>query len=122
MRLKMLISSLRKRKRYILFKVFSEESINYTSFKELLNSTFLKFYGELEFSKFDFKLLDERWDDKEHIGIAKCNHKFTPNVIVIFGLLQRIGEYRINVKILKVSGTIKSLLKNLRMKFKVNNR
>ncbi len=118
MRLKILLPSLRKKKRYVLFKVISEEPINYALFRELLNSTFLKFYGELEFAKFDFKLLDERWDENKQIGIAKCNHKFVPNVILAFGLLQRIGEARINVKILNVSGTIKSLIKNLRTKDK----
>ena len=116
MRLKILLPSLRKRKRYVFFKIISEEQINYHLFKELLNSTFLKFYGEFEFSKFDFKLLDERWDEREQIGIARCNHASVPNIIVIFGLLHRIGDYRINVKILKVSGTIKSLLKEFKSK------
>jgi len=116
MRLKILLPSLRKRKRYVLFKVISEEQINYPLFKELLNSTFLKFYGELEFSRFDFKLLDERWNEREQIGIVKCNHIFVPNIIVVLGLLQRIGDARVNVKILKVSGTIKSLLKEFKSK------
>jgi ribonuclease P/MRP protein subunit POP5 len=118
MRLKILLPSLRERKRYVLFKIISEEPINYTSFKELVNSTILKFYGELTFGKFGFKFLDERWNEKEQIGVVKCNHKFVPNIILAFGLLQRIGDSRINVKILKVSGTIKSLLKNLRIKDK----
>jgi ribonuclease P/MRP protein subunit POP5 len=120
MRLKILLPSLRERKRYILFKTISEEPINYDLFKNLLNSTILKFYGELTFGRFSFKFLDERWNEKEQIGIIKCNHKFVPNIIVALGLLQRIGESRINVKILKISGTIKSLLKNLRIKDKRN--
>ena len=113
MRLKILLPSLRERKRYILFKIISEEPINYQFFKELLNSTVLKFYGELTFGKFGFKILDERWNEKEQIGIIKCNHLYVPNIIVALGLLQRLGEHRINVKILKVSGTIKSLLKRI---------
>jgi ribonuclease P/MRP protein subunit POP5 len=116
MRLKILLPSLRERKRYILFKIISEEPINYQIFKELLNSTILKFYGELTFGKFGFKILDERWNEKEQIGIIKCNHLYVSNIIVALGLLQRLGEHRINVKILKVSGTIKSLLKEFKSK------
>jgi ribonuclease P/MRP protein subunit POP5 len=116
MRLKILLPSLRKRKRYILFKIISEEPINYNLFKDLVNSTILKFYGELTFGKFGFKFLDERWNEKEQIGIIRCNHKFVPNIILAFGLLQRIGDSRINIKILKVSGTIKSLLKEFKDK------
>jgi ribonuclease P/MRP protein subunit POP5 len=116
MRLKILLPSLRERKRYILFKIISEEPINYDLFKDLLNSTILKFYGELTFGKFGFKFLDERWNEKEQIGVIKCNNKFVSNIIVAFGLLQRIGESRINIKILKVSGTIKSLLKGFKDK------
>jgi ribonuclease P/MRP protein subunit POP5 len=116
MRLKVLLPSLRERKRYILFKVLSEQPINYSLFKELLNSTFLKLYGEFMFGKFDFKLLDERWIEKEQVGIIKCNHKFVTNVIVTLGLLQRIGDFRVNIKILKISGTIKSLLKEFKSK------
>jgi len=116
MKLKTLLPSLRERKRYILFKVISEQAINYQLFKELLSSTILKFYGELTFGKFGFKILDERWNEKEQIGIVKCNHLYVPNIIVALGLLQRLGDYRVNVKILKVSGTIKSLLKEFKSK------
>jgi len=116
MKLKTLLPSLRERKRYILFKVISEQAINYQLFKELLSSTILKFYGELTFGKFGFKILDERWNEKEQIGIVKCNHLYVPNIIAVFGLLQRLGDYRVNVKILKVSGTIKSLLKEFKSK------
>jgi ribonuclease P/MRP protein subunit POP5 len=116
MRLKALLPSLRERKRYILFKVISEQSINYQLFKELLSSTILKFYGELTFGKFGFRILNERWNEKEQIGIIKCNHLYVPNIIVALGLLQRLGDRRVNVKILKVSGTIKSLLKEFKSK------
>ncbi|MCC5994005.1 MAG: hypothetical protein LM587_00175 [Candidatus Aenigmarchaeota archaeon] len=118
MKLKILLPTLRRKRRYILFKVISEQKIEYLSFKELLISTFLKFYGEHTFARFDFRLLDERWNENEQIGIARCAHNFVPNTIVVFGLLQRLGDIRINVKILKISGTINSLLKNLRTKDK----
>ena len=118
MRLKTLLPSLRERKRYILFKVISEQPVNYQLFKELLSSTILKFYGELTFGKFGFKILDERWDEKEQVGIIKCNHLYVPNIIVALGLLQRLGDRRVNVKILKVSGTIKSSLKGFKKRDK----
>ncbi len=116
MKLKILLPSLRERKRYILFKIFSEGQVNYTLLKELITSTILKFYGELTFGKFGFKFLDEKWSEKEQVGIIKCNHLYVPNIIVALGLLQRLGDYRINVKILKISGTIKSLQKEFKGK------
>ncbi|MGC8993298.1 MAG: Rpp14/Pop5 family protein [Candidatus Aenigmatarchaeota archaeon] len=114
MRLKILLPSLRERKRYILFKVFSEEPISYTFLKEAINTEMLKFYGEIGLSKMSLKFLDERWDEKGQIGIIQCNNLSVPNVIAALGLIQRIGESRINIKVLKVSGTIKSLLKGFK--------
>ena len=114
MKLKILLPSLRERKRYILFKVISEEPINYTFLKEAITSSILKFYGELGFSKLSLKFLDERWNEKEQVGIIQCNNLSVPSVITALGLVQRIGEARVNIKVLKISGTIKSLLKGFK--------
>ncbi len=114
MKLKILLPSLRERKRYILFKVISEEPINYTFLKEAITSSILKFYGELGFSKLSLKFLDERWNEKEQVGIIQCNNLSVPNIVTALGLVQRIGEARVNIKVLKISGTIKSLLKGFK--------
>jgi len=116
MKLKILLPSLRERKRYILFKLISEGQVSYPLLKELITSTILKFYGELTFGKFGLKFLDERWCEKKQTGIVKCNHLYVQNIIVALGLLQRLGDHRINVKILRVSGTIKSLQKEFKGK------
>jgi len=69
----------------------------------------LDFLGEHGVSKTSVWLLKDCWDPKRQIGILRCNHKSVQAVIASLGLIDRLGDNRIMFKILKVSGTIKSI-------------
>ena len=108
MKLKIL-PSLRERKRYIKFKVFSEEKIVYSDLEQAILNTCLDFYGEFETSKISLWLIKNLWNEKEQVGIIKCNHLAVPKVIVCLGLIRRLGDIRVFIKVLKISGTLKGL-------------
>ena len=109
MRLKILPSSLRERKRYIKIKIISPEPISFSDFKAAVQNVFLDFYGELGFSELSLSFIRNSFDPKEQTCILRCNHRSVQKVIAALGLINRLGDVRILVKIIGVSGTIKKL-------------
>jgi ribonuclease P/MRP protein subunit POP5 len=111
-KLKILKPTLREKNRYITFRVISEvgEEFTYSDLESAIWNIMLDFLGEEGVSKTSVWLLKERWDPKRQIGILRCNHKSVQEIIATLGLINRLGDNRITFKILKVSGTIKSII------------
>jgi ribonuclease P/MRP protein subunit POP5 len=108
-KLKILPSTMRMRKRYVKFKVISEEPIVYEDLEHAIWNTFLDFYGENGTAELDIWLVKNLYNGKDQIGIIRCGHKAVDRVLAGLGLLTRLGDNRIVVKILNVSGTIRGL-------------
>jgi len=110
-KLKILMPTLREKERYIAFKVISEEGeeFTYSDLESAIWNTMLDFLGEEGVSKTSFWLLKDCWDQKKQIGILRCNHKSIQDIVASLGLIDRLGDNRITFKILKISGTIKSI-------------
>ncbi|MBI2005214.1 MAG: ribonuclease P protein component 2 [Candidatus Aenigmarchaeota archaeon] len=108
-KLKILSPTLREKERYISFKIISEESVVYSDLESAIWSQLLDFYGELGVSQMSLRIVKNLYNEKEQIAVIKCNNKSVPKVIGGLGLITRLGESRVIFKILKVSGTIKSL-------------
>jgi ribonuclease P/MRP protein subunit POP5 len=108
-RLKVLPPTLREKKRYIRFKIISEEPVEYSDLQEAIFNVFLDFYGENEVGRFGLKLIKNLWNSKNQTGVIKCSHLYLPKVLAGLGLISRLGDIRIVFKIEKVSGTIRGL-------------
>lgn len=108
-KLKILSPTLREKERYIAFKVISKEPIVYSDLESGIWQTLLDFYGELGVSQMSVWLVKNLWDENSQTGVIRCNNKSVPKVVAGLGLMTRLGESRIILKILKVSGTIKGL-------------
>ena len=111
MRLKIL-PSLKEKKIYIKFKIFSEEKIFYSDLEQAIWNNCLDFFGEFLTSKFSLHLMKNLWDEEEQIGVLRTNNLSVPHLITCLGLIQRLGDVRVKIKVLKVSGTIKGLTVN----------
>lgn len=108
-RLKMSSPTLRERDRYVYFQIFSDERIAYSDLEAAIWNTLLEFYGESGVGRMSVWLVKNLWQDSDQSGVIRCNNKSVPELIAGLGLISRLGESRIAVKIKKVSGTIKSL-------------
>jgi len=108
-KMKVLPPTMRIRKRYVKFKIISEESIVYADLEHAVWNLYLDFYGEKGTSELDLWLVRNLYDEKEQTGVIRCNHMSVDKVLAGLGLLTRLGDNRIVVKILNVSGTIKGL-------------
>ncbi len=107
MKMKILPSTLREKKRYIAFELISEEPVEYSDLEAAIWNTMLDFLGEDGVSKTSVWLMKDLWDGNKQMGIISCNHKSVQEVIATLGLIDRFGDNRITFKILKISGTIK---------------
>ena len=110
--MKILPPTQRKKHRYIKFKIISETPITYSDLDSAIWNTALDFYGEFGVASMDLWLVKNLYDIKNQIDILRCEHDDVQSVIACLGLITRLGDSRISIKILKVSGTIKGLEKN----------
>jgi|YelNatPaOPRAMG01_1025707.scaffolds.fasta_scaffold04323_16 ribonuclease P/MRP protein subunit POP5 len=108
-KLKILPPTLREKKRYILFQVISEEPIVYEDLEQAIWNQFLDTFGELGVSRLDMRIIRNLYRPENQTCVISCNHASVQQVIAGLGLLSRLGDSRIIIKILKVSGTIKGL-------------
>lgn len=112
-KLKILLSTLREKQRYIAFQVISEEGeeFTYSDLESAIWNTMLDFLGEYGVSKTSVWLLKDCWGPEKQIGILRCNNKSVQEIITTLGLIDRLGDTRVTFKVLKISGTIKSIKK-----------
>jgi ribonuclease P/MRP protein subunit POP5 len=108
-RLKILSPTLREKDRYIAFKIISEEPITYSDLESAIWNQLLDFYGEYGMSKTSMWLMKNLWDERNQTGIIKCNNKSVSQIIAGMGLISRLGDIRVIISILSVSGTLKGL-------------
>jgi ribonuclease P/MRP protein subunit POP5 len=108
-KLKILPPTLREKKRYILFQVMSEEPIAYEDLEQAVWNQFLDTFGELGVSKTGLWIVKNLYNSEKQTGVLRCNHKSVQQMIAGLGLITRLGDSRVIFKILKVSGTIRSL-------------
>ncbi len=106
---KFLLSSLREKERYIKFKLISEEPVQYSDLEAAIWNLFLDFYGEVGVSELSLWLIKNLWEERTQTGVIRCNNKSVQQVIAGLGLISRLGDTRVIIKTLKISGTIKGL-------------
>ena len=107
--LKILLPTLREKERYVAFQVISEEPITYADLEAAVWNTMLGFFGEYGASWTSMWLIKNLYDEQKQFGVIRCNNKSVAAMLTALGLISRLGDIRVIVKILKVSGTIKGL-------------
>ncbi len=105
---KLLPPSLRSQKRYIVFEVISEQPVVYGDIISAVWSSMLSFLGELGSSHAKVWFIHNIYDDRTQRGVIKCSHDSVEHVRAALSLIQIVGETKCIVKIVGVTGTIKS--------------
>lgn len=101
-------SSLRKKKRYVFFRVRSDGPVNYTDIKNAVFSSLLDWIGESELAKADVNFIRNLWNGKSKTGVIRCSHKYVDKVKFGMSLVHQIGDQKVVFQTLRVSGTIKA--------------
>ncbi len=105
---KLLPPSMREPKRYIVFEVISENPVNYSDVMNSVWSSMLSFLGENGSSEANIWIIQNLYDESAQRGVIKCRHTHVEELRVILSLIQYVGETKAAIKILGVTGTIKS--------------
>ncbi len=108
-KLKILPPTLREKHRYIKFKAISEEPIVYSDLEYAIWQVMLDFYGEMGVAEMSLWLIKNLYDGGNQVAVIRCGNSAVEKVVAGMGLVSRLGESRVILKIEKVSGTIKGL-------------
>jgi len=95
-----------ERNRYIVFKLYSNDDIPLESLVKDIWRNLLTIYGEYGASKTNFWLIE--YDERAKKGIVRCTHTTVNMMRIVLAFINRIAETPVMVKILGVSGTIKT--------------
>ena len=95
--------SLREKKRYIAFKVVSNQEIKSGDAKKGIEATMRCFLGDLGMAKVGILFLKD-W--KNNTGIMRVNTKYVDEAKAGLALVQKINEKKVIVKSVHVSGMI----------------
>jgi RNase P/RNase MRP subunit POP5 len=110
-RLKISSPTFRERERYVSFSVRSQEPVSYSDLEAAIWNTLLEFYGEFGVGNMSIWMVKNTWDPEVQSGVIKCNNLSVPKLIACLGLISRLGESRIVLKVESISGTIRGLEK-----------
>jgi ribonuclease P/MRP protein subunit POP5 len=100
--------ALRGKHRYVVFRVHSSAKVKYSDLKNAVMSALLNWMGEREFSEAGIWFIRNLWDGVEQKGFIRCDPKYADSVKMGLMLLHQIGDEKVAVQSLWVSGTIKS--------------
>lgn len=100
--------SMRPKSRYVVFEIISERPIDFSGFGTSAWAGILGFLGELTASESRMWIMRSLYNEKAQRGVLKCAHDRVEHVRAALTLVNMIGETRAIIRILGVTGTIKS--------------
>jgi RNase P/RNase MRP subunit POP5 len=107
------LPSMRPKKRYIVFKVHSEERLAYENMRDAVWNSLENWLGEKDLASAQVRIIRNLWDGKAKSGFIQCAHKYVDSVKVGLALIHQIGDSKVIFQVLRVSGTIKAGKKHI---------
>jgi ribonuclease P/MRP protein subunit POP5 len=105
--MKPLPPTLRAKKRYVAFKVHSEEQVSKKDITNAILRETVSFYGELSASDFGLWIMD--FDEETGACFLVCNHRYQGEMIACLTLIDIVEQKKASFQVLGASGTIKAL-------------
>jgi RNase P/RNase MRP subunit POP5 len=102
------LPSMREKKRYVVFRVVSEQGVDYRTVRDALWNSMTHWIGEAGLARANIRILRNLWNQREQSGFIQVSPKYVDAVKVAMGLIHQIGDQRVIFQSIRVSGTIKS--------------
>ena len=110
MRLKTKLS-LRPRRRYVAFEVISEYKFSAEQIWSAICAR-IPIVGYNEIAEAQLRFIE--WNEKRQIGILRCSHRKVSIIRVLLASISKIENKVVGMRIIRVSGTLKTLRKKLK--------
>jgi ribonuclease P/MRP protein subunit POP5 len=105
---KKLPPSLRPKSRYVVFEIVSEQASTFEDFVTSLWNSTLSLLGEYMTSECRIWPIRNLYDVRTQRGVLKCAHDRIEHIRTALSLITMAGETRATIRILGVTGTLKS--------------
>jgi RNase P/RNase MRP subunit POP5 len=99
-------------RRYMLVKVVCERKLTDQGFRDAMIDSVMRYFGELGFSHIDPKVV--KFDANSSTAIVSCDRSATSEFESSMTLITGRAEMPMSFLVLRVSGTIKGVTKELR--------
>ncbi|MHA1737405.1 MAG: RNase P subunit p30 family protein [Candidatus Heimdallarchaeota archaeon] len=105
-----------ERQRYLLFEILSEKKTKLLQkeFEDLIWTKFNSLFGVVGSSQLGFYVT--HFNKEKQFGIIRCSHKYLTAMRAVLAILTQIEEKPVIFHVMKVSGTLKNLLKIAQLK------
>ena len=105
---KMLPPTLREKKRYLAFEIIGEEKIGFGDILNAFWHSLLNLIGEVGVSRANIWFVSDSWDSERQRGLIRCETRYVEYVRAALALIERVGDKRMIIYTLGVSGTMKA--------------
>ncbi|WP_304124416.1 Rpp14/Pop5 family protein [Methanosphaera cuniculi] len=117
-KLKILPPTLREKKRYIAFNLYSQNKVAKDTLIPYLWNTIINLYGEIHASKIniwisDFNFIEFKDNINKYTVIVKCQRGYEDDFITMLNTLTYFKGKRIVADIIGISGTIRAIRKKI---------
>ncbi len=103
--LKPLRPSLKEKKRYVVYELFSETTLKSDEVIRAINDACLSFMGTLHFGKAGILILKNQMTEKN--GIIRVNNKYVDYLKASLMQMTRVGDKKVSLEAKGVSGILK---------------
>ncbi len=107
-RMKALMPTLREKKRYVAFRIMSEnKKVNFDAVSTAIADSGKRLFGELGMAELGLIPVKERWNHEKQIGLVRVNHKHVNHIKAAFALITKIDNHKAIVSSIGTSGIMK---------------
>jgi len=101
-----LLPSLREKKRYVVFEVYSAKAITKHGMINVITEQFIKCFGMFEAAKAGIIFVEQR----EKIGIVKISNASVDKLRASFAMLDTIDDQKVSIRSIAVSGMLRKAI------------
>jgi RNase P/RNase MRP subunit POP5 len=101
-------ATMRESKRYIVFQAVSERPLEFAAVRDAIWDSVLSWLGENDSAKAGVRVIRNLWNPRDRTGFVQCRPRHVDSVKVALALVHQVGDSRVILRTLRVSGTIKS--------------
>jgi len=113
-RIKAILPSLREKKRYLVFEVFSKGKIrDYSGVSKAIWQGMLSFAGTKGAAQAGLILLPEKYNQQAQRGIIRVNNKQVDLLKASLALIQEVDNVPATIRSIGVSGSLKKATKHI---------